>query len=148
MSEQSETKFRKKVQRDLDSLSGNSANFTIQQKTIRGDADKLLCIRGLFIWLELKKLSGKSGALQIYKRELVKRAGGIAFEAKPDNWEAIFEFLNQLDGGILDTDSLQRLGHPGISTELAETKAEPDANPSSIQRKAHRKGARRRPASV
>jgi hypothetical protein len=120
----------------------HTAFFPIQQVAIIGDADYIMCIRGRFVWLELKKLRGQESALQKHKADWVGKCGGFAILADPDNWELVKEFLNQLDGGILDTDSLQRLGHGGTSTELAETKAKPHEDASGVQREAHRKVGR------
>lgn len=104
-----ETVFRKRVDKFLLTLD-NCADFSIQQIAIRGDADKILCVHGWFVWLELKDENGSPAALQIYKASLVKKAGGITLLVKPSNWEAAKAFLSQLNGGVYDKDSLRRIG--------------------------------------
>jgi len=66
-----------------------TAFFPIQQKTIRGDADYILCVAGRFVWLELKKSGGKPEPLQKYKADWVEKCGGVAMVASPDNWEEV-----------------------------------------------------------
>ena len=142
---QSERSFRtNRVTPFLESLE-HCVPMSIQQVAIVADADIICCIRGLFVWLEIKKEGEDGTRLQRYKAEKIrKKGGGIAIEVKPENWNLVKKFLNQLDGGILDTDSLQRLGHGGTTTELAETKAKPDADAGGVQREAHRKVGRGR----
>ncbi len=137
---QSERSFRtNRVAPFLESLD-HCVPMSIQQVAIVADADIICCIRGLFVWLEIKKEGEGGTRLQQYKADKIrKKGGGIAIEVKPENWNLVKEFLNQLDGGILDTDSLQRLGGRGISTQLAKTKTEPNAHPGGVQHKAHRK---------
>jgi hypothetical protein len=87
----------------------NTEHFSIQQVAILGDADKILCVHGWFVWLELKDEAGLPTALQTYKASKVRAAGGIAICAKPSNWEAVQRFLEKLSGGVYDQDSLRHL---------------------------------------
>ena len=93
-----ETAFRtNRVIPFLKSLKG-TAFFPIQQMTIRGDADFILCCNGKFVWLELKDWGQPLRPLQKYKADLVIEKGGIALRCSPDNWEEIKALLNQLGG--------------------------------------------------
>lgn len=77
-----------------------TAYFPIQQKTIRGDADYILCSHGFFVWLELKKnTKSKLAPLQKFKANQVLKCFGYAFRADPDNWETVKCFLIKLDRG-------------------------------------------------
>jgi hypothetical protein len=87
----------------------NTAEFSIQQASIRGDADKLMCVRGFFVWMELKKDGEDPDPLQRYKASLVREAGGITIVAKPANWDDVSLFLKMLDDGIYDRAKLAKL---------------------------------------
>lgn len=89
MSQKPETIFRQKVVRDLTTLP-DTAIFSIQQRTIVGDPDLILCIRGRFVALELKSEHGKLSKLQEYKLEKIRKAGGLAFVVFPDDWDDVF----------------------------------------------------------
>ncbi len=92
-----ETSFRKnKVIPFLKTLNRTSF-FPIQQKTIRGDADFILCCQGFFVWLELKTDEGESDPLQVYKASCVTQTGGISIVAAPFNWKLVRDFLLLLD---------------------------------------------------
>jgi hypothetical protein len=77
----------------------NTSIFPIQQVAIRGDPDYILCIRGLFVGLELKKRGGKLSKLQAYKLNKIKETGGRSFVADPDNWPEVSRELLALAGG-------------------------------------------------
>lgn len=101
-----ETKFRQgKIDPFLKSLD-NVAAETIQQKSIRGTADKILCVHGWFVWMEIKTDTGKLDALQIYKASCFRKAGGIVLIARPSNWEKIKSFLTLLNSGIYNKNLL------------------------------------------
>jgi len=110
-----------------------TAFFPIQQVTIIGDADYILNTRGMFIWLELKKLKGKAAAMQTYKATWVLRTGGIALTADPDNWQDVKNFLSQLDGGLIDHDTLQRLGGRRVPAHCPQTKTDADEKPRRVR---------------
>lgn len=91
-----------------------TAEFTIQQQSIRGDADKFLCVRGHFVWLEIKKEGEAPDPLQEYKASKVRAAEGITIVAKPENWDEVSLFLKMLDDGIYDRSKLLKLNKEEI----------------------------------
>ena len=96
MAQKPETVFRtNRVRPDLLALP-NTAVFAIQQKTIRGDPDFILCINGMFIALELKSEDGEAAPLQAYKLETVRRAKGIGIVATPDSWPQAYDLLKEI----------------------------------------------------
>lgn len=99
---------RNTVEKFLKTLTSCEA-FSIQQKAIRGDADKILCVRGYFVWLELKKDGEDPDPLQSYKASCVRAAGGISMTARPENWNRISAFLKKLDAGIYDKTELLQI---------------------------------------
>jgi hypothetical protein len=101
-----ETRFRTKVVDPfLKSLHFCKA-FSIQQKAIRGTPDKLMCIRGYFVAMEIKALGGKVTKLQQYELDAVLKAKGIAIVAAPENWEQVKRLLKRLDEGTYDHSDL------------------------------------------
>lgn len=105
----SESAFRRnRVDPFLESLKPSTYPMTIQQVSIIGDADKILCCRGRFVWLELKDEGEKPFGLQALKARLVEKAEGIALCASPENWEAVKAFLTALNGGVYDQSLLRR----------------------------------------
>jgi len=90
-----ETNFRKRVRAALDRLP-NTYVMSVQQVAIRGDADLIICIKGLFIALELKRRGGRSSKLQDHKLAKINAAGGYAAVVSPDNWPAVYATLEGL----------------------------------------------------
>jgi hypothetical protein len=90
MSKQPETIFKERVQRDLENiiLSGGHVWWTkIQQVSVRGTPDMLLCVNGTFWAIELKKdAKSRPSKLQSYVLGLIKRAGGHATVESPETW--------------------------------------------------------------
>lgn len=101
---QPETKFKEKVQKDLDKL--GIWHVKVDQRALRGIPDMILCIDGLFIAIELKKsyAAARSNAprhkLQRWVREEIRKKGkGIAFLAYPENWNEVYAKIKQLAKG-------------------------------------------------
>lgn len=110
-----ETKFRtSKIDPFLKKLQ-NTSHYSIQQVSIRGDADKFLCCNGHFIWLEIKTDEGDEDPLQEYKRSECHRCKGIVIVARPHNWEEVKDFLTLLDRGIYDKNVLRAINTNKIS---------------------------------
>lgn len=96
MAQKPETVFRQNtVIPDLRMLP-NTAFFPIQQKTIKGDPDFLVCINGLFVAIELKSDKGQLSKLQEYKMNYILRARGITFVVTPGSWTKAYNILRQL----------------------------------------------------
>jgi len=91
----------------------NCKHFTIQQKTIKGDPDKLICLNGYFIALELKKseaaLKEKRFELQAYTLSQVTHCGGFGLVAYPQNWERTKEALEIISRGPGATSNLENV---------------------------------------
>lgn len=72
---------------------------SIQQVTIVGSPDKLGCISGWFVGMELKAESGVLAPMQRKKLYKVAKAGGIAIVARPQNWQDVKAILVKLSKG-------------------------------------------------
>lgn len=92
-----ETKFRENQVEPFLKTLNNSFDESIQQQAIRGTADKILCINGIFIWLELKKdRHEKLKGIQKLKLRQVRQAGGVGIVAYPENWSHVKTRLKRL----------------------------------------------------
>lgn len=111
----------------------NTAHFPIQQLSILGDADFILCSSGFFVWLELKKDGEELRRLQEYKASWVKQTGGIALVARPDNWDMVRAFLKLLDGGIYDKTFLRSIEQDRIPKRSDEAVLAPDEDSGGFQ---------------
>lgn len=104
-----ETAFRQRCDKFLDSLE-NCYHESIQQMTIRGTCDKIICIHGFGLWAELKDERGLPDPLQVYKASKWRNQGkGIAFIWRPQNHELVKKFLTLLNAGVLDRQMLARI---------------------------------------
>lgn len=132
-----ETKFRAYSVRPFLLNLSDCAFFPIQQQSIRGDADFMVCLRGFFVWLELKADDGVQDALQAFKASQVKQAGGIALIARPYNWKAVKAFLELLNGGVYDKTILQGIEQAPIPASRPKVKRKPHEDPASIPDQAY-----------
>ena len=96
-----ETKLRKRLVLPFLRSLKNTWFEPIQQLAIQGTPDFLLCVRGLFVALELKSEKGRLSPLQRRKLQMVEKAQGIAIVANPGNWKEVKQRLTNLDGGII-----------------------------------------------
>ena len=93
-----ETKFKERVQKDLDKLH-NCWFVKIQQVSIRGIPDFLICVNGNFIALELKKDEDTvRNKLQEWTLQAIALAGGMSFVAYPENWEETLLTIENMAG--------------------------------------------------
>lgn len=91
-----ETKFKKKVVEDLKTLKKIWFVKT-QEVAVRGIPDLLICIKGRFIAIELKKdEKAELSELQHYNLTNIQKAGGWSYDANPKNWKSIFQELKEM----------------------------------------------------
>lgn len=96
MSQKPETRFKNKIRPLLEGLP-RTWLAKIQQQTIRGTPDFLLCIGGKFVALELKKsYKEKPDPLQQYTLDKIIEAGGWGIVVSPENWDQIYSSLKEL----------------------------------------------------
>ena len=87
-----ETKFQERVQKWLKTKGWKY--IKIQQKSLCGDPDLVVCVNGIYIELELKRSkSAKVDRLQLYELSRTLKSGGYAFVCYPENWDKVQEFL-------------------------------------------------------
>lgn len=99
MAKKPETIFKEKVQKFLKTLP-NTWQVKIQQRVLRGIPDMLLCIKGQFVAMELKKSRDtEPDTLQGYYLDQITRAGGAALTVYPENWPQVMGILVKLATG-------------------------------------------------
>jgi hypothetical protein len=73
----------------------------VQQRTIRGTPDIIMCVNGIFIALELKKSDKeKPDLLQDHELRSINLAGGIGVKVTPENWKNVYVALQTLSKGF------------------------------------------------
>jgi hypothetical protein len=96
MPQKPETKFRAKFDKKL-KLVPKSWFESIQQKAIQGTPDKLGCVNGYFVGLELKATpQGQPTKLQELKLSGIVAAGGVACVVHPGNADEVISLLIRL----------------------------------------------------
>lgn len=99
MAQKPETTFKQRVAQDLKFFEQNCTLWKtkIQQESIRGTPDYILCVKGYFIAIELKHGGNvPPEPLQLYNQRKIKACGGVHFVAHPDNWDDIFNYIVNL----------------------------------------------------
>lgn len=97
MAKYDETLFGERVDRDLKKAFGDKVQiFNIQQVGKIGDPDRLICLKGIFLAIELKKEGGKPDTIQIVKLLKVRAAEGIAILSTPSSWPDDLKFIKQV----------------------------------------------------
>ena len=99
MAKKPETVFLERIRPKLRQLA-NTWFVKIQQRTIRGTPDLIMCVNGQFVALEFKKsVKEQADMLQAHTIEMINLAGGIALVVSPENWEKVLEALTTLSKG-------------------------------------------------
>lgn len=97
MKVQSEGAFQKKVLADLKRLPQCDVLKT-QERGRHGVPDIILCLRGSFVAIELKREGKDATKLQELKLLRIRHAQGLAFVAKPSTWPEQYKILENLKG--------------------------------------------------
>jgi len=99
LAKKKETTFKDRIYPILKALP-NTWVEKIQQRSIRGTPDFLMCVNGMFVGLELKKSDKEDeDLLQDHKLNLINKAGGLGLKASPENWNKILLTLTALSRG-------------------------------------------------
>lgn len=97
MAQKPETLFAKKVDEDLKVLGG--VWFNIQQASINGTPDRLGCLNGVFVALELKVQNNDATRLQDFYLAQIKKHKGFSATVNPKNWDNILFQLKIIKHG-------------------------------------------------
>lgn len=91
-----EKQFETQLRKYIESIGGYVIKQFGCRYTKAGLCDLTCCIKGKFVAIEVKAEKGKPSAKQLEQIELVKRSGGIAFVAYPQDFEMIQQLLADL----------------------------------------------------
>jgi len=92
-----EALFRKKVLaflKDFD-IEGKITITTIQNLSVRGVSDIILCVKGQFWAVELKGTDGVPSKLQTRYLEKISRSGGTSWELYPHKFEEFKQAIKE-----------------------------------------------------
>ena len=97
MSKKPETIFAEKIDKQLKKTFGKKVWVeNIQQVGKIGTPDRLICLNGTFVALELKTDDGVIAPLQLLKLLEIKQAGGEGFIVTPLTWNLILDKLKAI----------------------------------------------------
>ena len=90
-------KLDERIKRLAEKYGQEIKSYNIQQLAIRGTPDRLLCVNGFFVGLELKiDEKAKRAPLQVYEIEAIKMSGGYATFVSPENLEEVLFKIERL----------------------------------------------------
>lgn len=96
MSSKPETNFRKRFVPKLKQIPRTMV-ISIQQLSLVGTPDLLLCVNGRFVAIELKaSATSKISPLQKRNLDLITEAGGYGFICYPENEAEILEAIKMI----------------------------------------------------
>lgn len=96
MAEKLETRFKQRIRPRLERLP-NTWLVKVQQASLRGTPDILMCVNGRFVALELKAdKKARIDKLQIYTLKQIEKSGGVAIVTYPENWEETYKRLRNI----------------------------------------------------
>ena len=101
MAKKPETIFAEQVDKDLKKTFGKFVWVeNIQQVGKCGTPDRLICLYGDFIGLELKVEGGEASMLQLIKLKEIIRAGGKGYIVYPHTWKLLLDKLVKTYGCV------------------------------------------------
>lgn len=101
---QDETKFKEKVQTDLDKLPKTEYMKT-QERGRKGVPDMFVCINGQMVVMELKIPGEELEPLQEVTLNRWEKSGAMAFRTDSELWPYHYEVLKELANRVLFVES-------------------------------------------
>lgn len=94
-----EKAFEDKIKRFLKARGVYFVKFFANRMTKTGVPDILACVRGRWVAIEVKAANGRASPLQLWNREQIRQAGGIAIILYPDKFEEFKELVKLIEEG-------------------------------------------------
>ena len=91
-----EKDFENKVKDYLKSQGCWFVKFFANSFTRKGVPDILVCCKGYFVGVETKGAKGTPTPLQLYNRDEIRKAGGIAVILYPEQFESFKDLIEQV----------------------------------------------------
>lgn len=98
-----EKQFENKIKRFLESRGCWYVKYFANRMTKAGVPDLLTCVNGYFVGIEVKASNGVPSPLQVWNRDQIRKAGGIAIVLYPEQFD---DFQMLIDDLIQRPDSL------------------------------------------
>lgn len=94
-----EKAFEDKIKRFLKARGVYFVKFFANRMTKTGVPDILACVRGRWVAIEVKAANGRASPLQLWNREEIRRAGGIAIVLYPHQFDEFKELIRLIEEG-------------------------------------------------
>ncbi len=91
-----EKNFENKIKQHLKNEGCWYVKYFANRMTRTGVPDILACVNGYFVAIEVKADKGKPSELQLWNREQIRKANGIAIVAYPNQWEELKLLIEDL----------------------------------------------------
>lgn len=92
----SEKNFENRIKKFLADRGCWFVKYFANRMTKSGVPDILACVNGRFVAIEVKASNGHPSELQIWNRDKIREAGGIAIIVYPEQWEDFVDLINEL----------------------------------------------------
>lgn len=91
-----EKNFENRVKKFLEAQGVWYVKYFANRNTRSGVPDILACVNGYFVGIEVKASHGKASELQLWNREKIRQAGGIAIILYPHQFEDFKMLIDDL----------------------------------------------------
>lgn len=91
-----EKNFENRIKKFLADRGCWFVKYFANRMTKSGVPDILACVNGRFVAIEVKATNGKPSELQIWNRDKIREAGGIAIIVYPEQWDDFKDLINEL----------------------------------------------------
>ena len=96
-----EKNFENKIKKYLEDHNCWYIKYFANRMTKSGVPDILACVNGRFIGIEVKANNGHPSELQIWNRDKIREAGGIAIIIYPDQFEDFNVLIDLLESNMI-----------------------------------------------
>ena len=100
-----EKSFENKIKKYLESRGCWFVKYFANRMTKSGVPDILACVNGRFVGIEVKATNGHPSDLQLWNRDKIRDAGGIAIIIYPEQWDDFVDLINEL---VVDPNDVDR----------------------------------------
>lgn len=95
-----EKNFENKIKKFLKEQGCWFVKYFANRNTRSGVPDLLACVNGYFVAIEVKGENGKPSELQLWNRDKIREAGGIAIVLYPDQFEDFKQYIKKIKNGF------------------------------------------------
>ena len=94
-----EKNFENKIKKFLKENGCWFVKYFANRNTRSGVPDILACVNGYFVAIEVKGENGKPSELQLWNRDKIREAGGIAIVLYPEQFDEFVRLIDELKHG-------------------------------------------------